>query len=81
VLDHPDNPNHPTTWHCRNDGWAGAAVCADSPLTVRPGETLRLRYRIVLHRHDARSGAVAQRFAEYRSVPRTRVGIVKSLSP
>jgi hypothetical protein len=74
LLDHPDNPNHPTTWHCRNDGWAGAAFNADGPTTLQPGKPLRLRYRLHLHRGDAATGAVAQRWQEYRAKPAVRVG-------
>jgi hypothetical protein len=74
ILDHPDNPNYPTGWHCRNDGWAGAAFTMDQPYTIQPGQKLRLRYRIHLHRQDARGGQVARRFEEYRSRPSVRVG-------
>jgi hypothetical protein len=74
VLDHPGNPNHPTAWHCRNDGWAGAAFNAEGSTTLRAGEQLRLRYRLHLHRHNAVDGQVAQRYAEYRAQPTIRLG-------
>lgn len=74
LLDHPDNPNHPTTWHCRNDGWACAAFAADAPYTIAAGKALRLRYRVVLHRGDAREGEVARRFAEFAAKPVVRLG-------
>lgn len=74
VLDHPSNLNHPTTWHCRNDGWAGASVTARGPLTIRPADKLHLRYRLHLHRGDAVAGQVAERFAEYRAQLALRVG-------
>jgi hypothetical protein len=67
ILDHPDNPNHPTGWHCRNDGWAGASFNLDRPLTLEPGQKLRLRYRVVLHRGDSATGQVARRYEEYRA--------------
>ena len=50
-MDHPDNPNHPTQWHVRHDGWMGASFTGKAPFTLPAGETLRLRYR--LHLHDA----------------------------
>jgi hypothetical protein len=62
ILDHPDNPRFPTGWHCRNDGWAGAAFNLDGPLTLERNATLRLRYRVVLHRGDAIKGEIAKRF-------------------
>ncbi len=74
VLDHPENVNHPTAWHCRNDGWAGAAFSLGGPYTLEPGQKLRLRYRIHLHRGDAATGAVARRYEEYRARPMVRAG-------
>ncbi|GIX06539.1 MAG: hypothetical protein KatS3mg115_0942 [Candidatus Poribacteria bacterium] len=37
LMDHPDNPNHPTVWHCRNDGWAGSSVTAHEPIRLEAG--------------------------------------------
>lgn len=74
MFDHPQNPSHPTGWHCRNDGWAGASLCLDGPVTIRPGEKLRLRYRIHLHRGNADTGEVARRYEEYAARPATKVG-------
>lgn len=74
VLDHPDNPNHPTVWHCRNDGWACASFNAKRPHTIRPGEPLRLRYRVLLHRGNAAEGAVASRYAEFAARPAVKLG-------
>jgi hypothetical protein len=74
VLDHPDNPNHPTAWHCRNDGWAGASFSMHGPTTIRPAEALKLRYRLVLHRHNAAKAKIAQRHEEYRARPTVRLG-------
>jgi hypothetical protein len=69
IFDHPQNPNHPSGWHCRNDGWAGAAFNMDGPFVLEPGEVLSLRYRIYLHRHDSAGGAVARRYEEYAAQP------------
>jgi len=77
LLDHPDNPNAPTGWHCRNDGWAGAAFNMETPYTLEPAATLRLRYRIVVHGQDAIRGGVAQRYEEYAARPVIRFGTVK----
>jgi len=74
VFDHPANAGYPTAWHCRNDGWAGASFNAEGPYTIRPGEPLHLRYRICLHRHDARRAALDRRFAEYAARPSVQVG-------
>lgn len=69
ILDHPDNPGHPTGWHCRNDGWAGAAFNMEKPYVLEPGHKLRLRYRVHLHRHDSIRGEVARRFQEFAARP------------
>jgi hypothetical protein len=74
VLDHPSNLRHPTVWHCRNDGWAGAAFNAQSAYTLRPGEPLRLRYRLYLHQGNATAGGVARRYAEYAARPTVQLG-------
>ena len=77
MFDHPENPNFPTGWHCRNDGWAGAAFNMDAPYTLEPGATLRLRYRILLHGQDAIRGEVARRYEDYRARPVIQFGRVK----
>ncbi len=74
MLDHPANPNHPTMWHCRNDGWAGAAFCGEKPYTVEAAQPLRLRYRLVLHRGDAVQGHVADQWQAYAAVTNVQLG-------
>jgi hypothetical protein len=49
-MDHPDNPNHPTAWHVRRDGWMGAAFNLGSTYGVAAGHPLDLRYRLFVHR-------------------------------
>ncbi len=49
LLDHPGNPNHPSYFHVRNDGWMGASFSYDALRTLRPGEKLKLRYALFVH--------------------------------
>ncbi len=42
LFDHPSNPNHPSHFHVRNDGWMGASLTLEKPITITPGEPLRL---------------------------------------
>lgn len=49
LFDHPSNPNHPTVFHVRNDGWMGASLTHDAPLTLERGDSVRLRYGILAH--------------------------------
>lgn len=74
IFDHPDNPRHPTFWHCRNDGWAGAAFNLEEGYTIEPGKPLRLKYRLCLHRYDAARGHVARRYAEYSTRADIHIG-------
>jgi hypothetical protein len=74
ILDHPQNLNHPTPWHCRNDGWACAAVNHDQPHTVPADGVLRLQYRLVLHRGDRLDAGVAEHFEGYRGSSQVQLG-------
>ena len=49
LMDHPKNPNHPTHFHVRNDGWMGASLTFAGPRTLKPAEPLRLRYALYVH--------------------------------
>lgn len=50
LLDHPANPGHPNPFHVRDDGWMGACLTLDAPVTVaRDDEPLRLRYGVWVH--------------------------------
>jgi hypothetical protein len=50
LFDHPANPNHPSTFHVRNDGWMGTCLTYEAPRTIEPGVLLRLRYGLYVHR-------------------------------
>ncbi|MHC4181156.1 MAG: DUF6807 family protein, partial [Planctomycetota bacterium] len=49
LMDHPSNPGHPTPFHVRNDGWMGACLTLNGPLTIQPDKPLRLRYGLWIH--------------------------------
>lgn len=49
LMDHPDNPNHPTVFHVRNDGWMGACLTFDGDRVLNEGESLQLRYGLYVH--------------------------------
>jgi hypothetical protein len=48
-FDHPANPNHPTYFHVRNDGWMGASLTFDAPRVVETNKPLQLRYGFYVH--------------------------------
>jgi hypothetical protein len=49
LMDHPSNPNHPTVFHVRGDGWMGASLTFDGPRAIEPGKPLTLRYGLYVH--------------------------------
>lgn len=51
-LDHPRNPRHPTPWYLIRGpvmGYVNAALLNDEPLTLKAGQNLVLRYRLIVH--------------------------------
>ena len=72
IMDHPDNPVHPTYWHVRGYGLFTAnpfGVSHFDPgsgrrgdLVLRTGSTLAFRYRMIVHRGDAHAASVAARW-------------------
>jgi len=75
MFDHPGNPRHPTFWHARDYGLVAANPFGVSDftkqkersgaLTLAAGQDLRFRYRIVLHRGDAKEAGIAKLYEEY----------------
>lgn len=49
LFDHPSNPNHPTKWHVREDGWMGPSLCRDASLLITRSDPLVLRYLLRTH--------------------------------
>jgi hypothetical protein len=70
LMDHPLNPNHPTVFHVRNDGWMGASSTFDGPRTVQPGKPLTLRYGLYIHRRMPEPEALERQWKMFaRSKP------------
>jgi hypothetical protein len=49
LFDHPGNPNHPSDFHVRNDGWMGAALNLEGPREITHDKPLHLRYGLYIH--------------------------------
>lgn len=49
LMDHPQNPGHPVPFHVRNDGWMGASLTLNGPITIEPDKPLRLCYGLWMH--------------------------------
>jgi len=48
-LDHPENPRHPARWRVDGQRGINPAPCIPGAIDLSAGETLRHRYRMVLH--------------------------------
>lgn len=68
LLDHPQNPNHPTVFHVRDDGWMGAAFNFAAPYTIQPGQPLKLRYGLWVHAGVPNAAAIDEQFASFAKV-------------
>jgi hypothetical protein len=65
LFDHPTNPNHPTVFHVRDDGWMGAALTFASPRTIEPGQPLKLRYGLWVHAGVPPAEVIEREFGEF----------------
>ncbi len=74
LMDHPQNPNHPNAFHVRNDGWMGACLNLNKPMTLKPGKKLRLRYGLYVHSgvpHANEINKAFKTFAQTKATPLT----------
>jgi hypothetical protein len=77
IFDHPANPGAPTYWHSRAYGLHAANPFGvrdftgdkskDGSMTVKAGQTLRFRYRVVIHAGDAQAAHIADLYDRYQS--------------
>jgi methane monooxygenase PmoA-like len=65
LMDHPANPDHPTFFHVRNDGWMGASLTHDAPREIEPGKPLALRYGLYIHAGKPTPEVLDQRWQEF----------------
>lgn len=74
MLDHPDNPRHPTPWYASTraetygTGWANfcnAAFLWDEPMSLPAGQTLVLGHRVVVHDGEWSPGEVESLWQEW----------------
>jgi hypothetical protein len=75
ILDHPQNPGHPVRWHVRAYGLFAANPfglsdftrdkSAKGGQTIEPGQTLRYRYRVVIHPGDYKTADIAKLYQEW----------------
>jgi len=79
MFSHPDNFQHPCRWHARNYGLLCANPFGDRQfpkskikqqgVTIREGESMELRYQVVLHRGDTTEARIAEAYSDFASSP------------
>lgn len=75
IMNHPSSFRYPNHWHVRTYGLftANPFGLHDFPggkdlngaHTIKQGQTMTLKYRVLLHQGDEKQGRVAENFAEY----------------
>ncbi len=76
IFDHPDNFRHPTRWHSRAYGLFAAnpfglkdfdskAAGGEGGYRMPAGQTLRFRYRVVIHPGDFPKKKIADLYSDY----------------
>jgi len=75
IMDHPQNPRHPTWWHARDYG-----LCAANPfgisyfekkpkgtgdMEIKNGESVTFKYRIFIHNGSTEEAAIEQHYQAY----------------
>lgn len=81
ILDHPQNPNHPTWWHVRDYGLFAAnpfgkhdfESLKNQPhvgdVTIPAGGKITFRWRIIFHEGDTTSAAISTQYASFSKTP------------
>jgi hypothetical protein len=69
LMDHPANPNHPTVFHVRGDGWMGASLTHEAERVIEPGKPLRLRYGLYVHAGKPAVDELEKRWGEFAKAP------------
>jgi hypothetical protein len=78
IFNHPTSFRFPTYWHVRTYGLFAAnpfglhefarGKATEGAYSIRPGQSMTLRYRVFLHRGNEKDGKVADAFAVYAKV-------------
>jgi len=74
LMDHPDNPGHPVAFHVRADGWMGASLNLNGPITIEPGRPLRLRYGLFVHAGVPEAGDLDRHWKAFAALPAIDLG-------
>ena len=83
IFDHETNPRYPTGWHVRNYGLMTANCFAWShyrpeakvrgDMVFKRGSKTTWRYRLYVHKGNAKKGQVAERFMDFIAPPEVAI--------
>ena len=81
LLNHPSSFRSPTTWHVRDYGlfaanpfgWHDFGQKESGEYVLPKGESIRFRYRIILHDGDTASAALPSLFRAYENPPKASI--------
>lgn len=78
IFDHPSNPRYPTYWHARAYGLFATNIFGlhdfendpsrDAGLTIRPGQPLRFRFRVVIHEDVPQIESIRQMYSTFSAL-------------
>lgn len=71
LFDHPDNPNFPSHFHVRNDGWMGASLTFEGPRKIEPAKPLLLRYGLYIHSDIKAKKTIEAIWKKFSGIPKT----------
>jgi hypothetical protein len=69
LFDHPGNPNHPSHFHVRDDGWMGASLTFGGPREIKPDAPLHLRYGLYVHADMKPAAQIEQQWKRFAGLP------------
>ena len=74
LFDHPENPNFPSYFHVRNDGWMGASLTFDGPRTIQPDKPLHLRYGLYIHSEIKPANIIDAKWKQFSRIELSNFG-------
>jgi hypothetical protein len=71
ILQHPSNEWYPAPWFTRDYGFFSPTPmywpANDKETTLKKGQTIKLRYRVLVHSGDTSTAKIAEQFEKYKS--------------
>lgn len=71
LMDHPKNPDHPSPFHVRSDGWMGCCLNLAAPHSIARGRSLSLRYGLYVHSGIPEKDRLNRQFEHFIGLPVT----------